>query len=200
MDGFFEHLQRIFDNFKEEIEFLNFLEEKVGHGGEEFIAFAFEVIRQRSNIDTFGKLIEIGDDLEEFVLLLSSWGVSSSRFKLQNGCNVIVGLLNNVSEISVDVQAEDFRLVVLREHPVDGHLEVFEGDTVETVVAFIFGVKILVTHNKIRRDAFLEHCQQADPIPVISDSAAIVDLANHVPDGLPVDVLSQVVQENLQCA
>jgi hypothetical protein len=72
LDGFFEHFQRIFDDFEEEIEFLNFLEEKVCHGREQFIAFALEVIRQRSNIDTFGKLIEIGDDLEEFVFLLSS--------------------------------------------------------------------------------------------------------------------------------
>ncbi len=98
------------------------------------------------------------------------------------------------------MQAKDFRLIVLREHPVDGHLEVFKRDTVETVVALIFRIKIFVTRNKIRRDAFLEHGQQADPVPVVSDSAAVVDLANHVPDSVPVDVLSQVVQENLQCA
>ncbi len=79
-------------------------------------------------------------------------------------------------------------------------MEILQSDTVQAVVGLILGVEVLVTGEEIGGDAFLEHGQEADSVPVVSDSAAVVDLPDHVPNGLPVDLLPYIVQEDLQRA
>jgi hypothetical protein len=56
LDGFLEHFEGVFDDFKKEIELFDFLEEEIGHGGEEFFAFTFEVVRQWGDDDTLWEL------------------------------------------------------------------------------------------------------------------------------------------------
>ena len=91
-----------------------------------------------------------------------------------------------------------FRLVILRQDAIDSHLEILKRDTIQAVVAFIFGVEVFITGKEIGGDPFLEHGQETDTVPVVSDSTPVVDLSNHIPDGLPVDLFTYVVQEDLQ--
>jgi hypothetical protein len=82
-------------------------------------------------------------------------------------------------------QGLDILAVVL--HGADGLGEVAGAGRVE----------ILVILDDIIVQVFLEYTDQADPVPIISDPASKVDIASHVDQCVPRDILA-LGQEHLQ--
>ena len=88
---------------------------------------------------------------------MSSRSITSPGLKLLNGANVIIWLLDDVSEVGIYMKPKYLRLVILRQDAIDSHLEILKRDTIQAVVAFIFRVEVFITGKEIGGDAFFEH-------------------------------------------
>lgn len=105
--------------------------------------------------------------------------------------------------IGIAMEAEDFGSVNVGKNSLNGKLEVLNRMTIKAIVVLTIRIVVFLSGsstNKIRVKTLLQGTHQTDTIKIIGDSPTVIDLSYHIPNGIPIDIFTPVVQEVPQCA
>lgn len=101
------------------------------------------------------------------------------------------------------MKSENLWRIDIRQIFIHAHFEFLEGCASDAKIILTIGIVIFLSSTfgrKIGGQAFFQRTHQADPIPVISNTTSIVYLSYHIPNCIPVYLVSLGIQKHPQSA